>query len=308
MKLFKNIICASLLLTGLSTIAQQDPNRTLYRYNMNLINPAYAGSNGTSSDSPQNLAYDTKSELGINLRSQWVGVQGAPETQSAFFSTGLGKNIGIGVSVINDRTFIEQQTAIMVDLSYRIKVSNGTDLFFGIKAGANSYNANTEGLTTFGLAQDPSLLNIKGGFKPGIGAGALFKGEKFFLAFSVPNITTTERLEQNDGEIKLGNSRTHMYLAGGYDIALGSNLTFKPSAMARYVDAAPLSLDLTAALRYNQKIEIGASYRLNEGIAGLLLFNAADWLDLGYAYESPFDSPIASASKGTHEVFIKFKM
>ncbi len=304
MRLLKNIICSSVLMVGLTTVAQQDPNRTFYRYNMNLVNPAFAGSH----TEPEGTLSGNGAELGINFRSQWAGVEGAPETQTAFFSTGLGNNIGLGVSVINDRTFIEQQTAIAVDVSYRLKVNDRTNLFFGIKAGANSYNANTAGLTNFGLSQDPSLLNIEGGFKPAIGAGLQLKGERYFLAFSVPNITTTERLEQNDGQIKLGDSRTHMYLAGGYDIGLGGNITFKPSAMARYVKAAPLSLDFTVALSFNQKIELGASYRLNEGIGGLLLFNAADWIDLGYAYETPFDSPVQAVSNGTHEVFIKFKM
>lgn len=308
MKLIKNIICASVLMAGVATFAQQDPNRTFYRYNMNLVNPAFAGSASSDSDSYKDRTYEANPELGINFRSQWSGVDGAPETQSAFFSTGLGKNIGLGVSIVNDRTFIEQQTAITIDFSYRLKVTDKTDLFLGIKAGANSYNANTAGLTTFGLSQDPSLLNIEGRFNPSIGAGALLKGEAFFLAFSIPNITSTERLEQNDGEIRLGDSRTHMYLSGGYDIPLGSKVTFKPAAMMRYVEAAPLSIDLTAALNFNQKVELGASYRLNEGIAGLFIFNAADWIDIGYAYEAPFDSPVVAASNGTHEVFMKFKM
>jgi len=304
MRLFKNILCASIFVAGLSTFAQQDPNRTLYRYNMNLVNPAFAGSH----DGPEGTIVDNGAELGIDFRSQWAGVQGAPETQTVFFSTGLGKNVGLGVSVINDRTFIEQQTSVTVDFSYRLKVNDDTNLFLGIKAGGNSYNANTSGLATFGLSQDPSLLNIEGGFKPAIGAGAHLKGKNFFLAFSIPNVTTVERLEQRNGEVKLGDSKTHMYLAGGYDIGLGGNLTLRPSALARYVDAAPLSLDLTMALNFNRKVELGASYRLEEGIGGLLMFNAADWIDLGYAYEAPFDSPVAAGSKGTHEVFIKFKM
>jgi len=295
-------------MAGLSTLAQQDPNRTFYRYNMNLINPAFAGSNSADSDSYRDRIYNAKPELGINFRSQWSGVNGAPETQSVFFSTGLSKKVGLGVSIINDRTFIEQQTAITVDFSYKLKITDKTNLFLGIKAGANSYNANTAGLTTFGLSQDPSLLNIDGRFNPSIGAGALLKGEQFFLAFSIPNITSTERLEQNNGEIRLGDSRTHMYISGGYDIALGSRLTLKPATILRYVEAAPLSIDFTAALSFNQKVELGASYRINEGIAGLFIFNAADWIDLGYAYETPFDSPIVAASNGTHEVFMKFKM
>jgi type IX secretion system PorP/SprF family membrane protein len=304
MKLLKNIVCALGMMVTLATVAQQDPNRNFYRYNMNLVNPAYAGVH----DSSEGTISGHGAELGVNFRSQWAGVQGAPETQTAFFSTRIGKNLGIGISVINDRTFIEQQTAIMVDFSYRVNLNDNTDLFFGIKSGANSYNANTSGLTTFGLSQDSSLLNIEGGFKPAIGAGVYLKGNNYFLAFSLPNLTTTERLEDNDGQIKLGDSRTHIYLSGGYDFSLGDNLIFKPSAMARYVNASPLSLDFTAALSFNQRFEFGASYRLNEGVAGLILINAAEWIDLGYAYETPIDGKSVVPSNGTHEVYIKLKM
>ena len=34
----------------------------------------------------------------------------APETQSFFFSKPMGSKVGLGVSVVNDRTFIENQT------------------------------------------------------------------------------------------------------------------------------------------------------------------------------------------------------
>ena len=52
--------------------AQQDPQYTQYMYNMNVVNPAYAGSRGTLS-------------LGLLGRSQWNSVDGAPK--SLTFST-----------------------------------------------------------------------------------------------------------------------------------------------------------------------------------------------------------------------------
>lgn len=308
MKPLENIICALVLMATAATFAQQNPNRTFYRYHMNLINPAYAGSTSTDSDSYNDKIFDANSEFAIDFRSQWSGVDGAPESQTALYSTGLRKNIGLGVSIINDRTFIEQQTSVALDVSYRLKAGDRTYLYLGIKAGATYYNANTDGLITFGITEDPSLVNIEGGFQPAIGAGALLKGEKFFLAFSIPNLTSTERLEQNNGEVKLGDSRQQMYLAGGYDIALGHNLIFRPAAMANYVAAAPLSLDVTAALSFNRRVELGASYRFSEGIGGFMIFNASNWVAFGYAYEAPFENPVQIGSNGTHEVFMKFKM
>lgn len=295
------MLCAGLLFTGITAMAQQDPNYTFYRYSMNLINPAYAGAH----DGPEGTGANKGSEIGLNIRSQWAGINGAPETQSLFFGTGLGKNVGLGVSVINDRTFIESQTFVGVDFSYRIKLDRGTDLYLGIKAGANSYNVNTAGLTTFGVSADPSLMELDGNFSPNIGAGAYLKGESYFLAFSIPKILTPDRIEQGNGIAQLGRNRVHMYLSTGYDIEIGRGIMFKPSALARYVDAAPLSIDFTGLFSFNNRIDIGAGYRLNESTSALLVVNASDWLDFGYAYEFATENPIGNGSMGTHELFIK---
>lgn len=290
------IILASFFLLAMATaLAQQDPNYTFYRYNMNLVNPAYAGA-------------VEGAELGMNIRSQWSGVMGAPETQSLFFSTPVGRDLGLGISVINDKTFIEKQTSIALDVSYHLTLGFDTNLYLGVKVGANSYNANTEGLTTFGIGSDPSLNDIDGGFSPNIGAGAYLKGKDYFVSLSVPRILTPDRLEQDNGAAKLGTDRVHMYLAAGYDLRIGGEVTFKPSAMVRYVDNAPLSVDITAAFSLNERFEIGAAYRLDEGIGGLIILNATPKIDIGYAYESPFESPVTNISNGTHEVFMKLRL
>jgi len=308
MKLLKNMICASVLMASVSTFAQQDPNRTFFRQSMNLINPAFAGSNSVDSDSFEDKIYNVKSEIGVDFRSQWAGVQGAPETQSVFFSTGLGKNVGLGVSIINDRTFIENQTAIAVDFSYRLKIDDENSLYLGIKAGATSYNANLSGLTTFGIGSDSSLNNIDGGFNPTIGAGALLKGKSYFVSLSTPNFITSDRLQDNDGTARLGQSRSHYYLAAGYDIPISNSIMLKPAGIARYIQATPLSLELNTLFSFNNRIEIGPTYRFNEGIGGIFIFNAAEWVDLGYAYETSANTPVAAQAQGTHEILIKLKM
>lgn len=307
MKLIKNIVCTTLLVSTFTVVAQQDSNRSFFKQSMNLINPAFAGSQRAFEDS-NNRNTMGKSELGLNLKSQWAGVDGAPETQSFFFASEMGKNVGLGVSVINDRTFIEDQTAIAVDFSYRVKMDDYNYLYLGLKAGANSYNANLSGLTTFGIGSDPSLNNISGGFNPTIGVGAVLKGEHYFVSISTPNFITNDRLQDRDGTARLGSSRPHFYLAGGFDFALSRSLNLNTAGIARYVDAAPVSLEFNALFDFNGKIQFGPTYRLRESIGGLFIFNAAQWVDIGYAYEGASSSPVASQSMGSHEILLKLKI
>jgi type IX secretion system PorP/SprF family membrane protein len=307
MKLIKNIVCTAAMTISVTAFGQQDTNRAFFKQAMNLVNPAFAGSQNAFVDS-QRSNLGNKSEIGIDFRSQWAGVEGAPETQSVFFSSNMGKNVGLGVSVVNDRTFIENQTSIAVDFSYKLKLDDYNYVYLGIKAGATSYNANLAGLTTFGFGSDPSLNNINGGFNPTVGAGALLKGAHYFVSLSTPNFITSERLEDNDGTARLGQSRPHFYFAGGYDFSLGGSMTLRAAGIARYVEATPLSMEFNTLLDFNNKIQLGPTYRIGEGIGGLFIFNAAGWIDLGYGYEVASNSPVASQSMGTHEIFMKLKM
>jgi len=276
-------------------MAQQDPSYIFYRYSMNFVNPAYAGAGD-------------RTEFAANVRSQWSGVAGAPETQSFLASTHMGKNVGLGVSIINDKTFIETQTSVAIDFSYKVQWDNYTNIYFGLKASGNSYNANTDGLMTFGIQGDPSLMNIDGGITPNIGAGVYFQNRKLSLSLSAPSILRPRRLEQENGTARLGRNKLHVYLMGAYDIEINDKLLLKPSSMVRYVENAPISVDLTAALRYDETFEIGAAYRLNEGLAGFVLLKLANSFDIGYAYEANVESSLNNTNNGSHEIFLKLTL
>lgn len=275
--------------------AQQDPNYTMYRYNMNLINPAYAGANESI-------------DFGINIRSQWSNIKGAPETQSFIFGSPMGKNVGLGLSVISDKTFIEKQTSVALDFSYHLKLNDAYSLYFGLKAGLNSYDANTDGLVTYGIMPDSSLMNLNGVLNPNFGAGIYLKHEDYFLSFSVPKILSPDRLEEENGIATVGMDKLHLYLSGGYNFVLNESVILKPSTLIRYVEASPLSIDLTVVLEFNNYFQIGAAYRINESMSGIILFNASKSMQIGYAYETPFENSIRNIDNGTHEVMMKLRL
>ncbi|WP_262494010.1 PorP/SprF family type IX secretion system membrane protein [Maribacter ulvicola] len=286
---------ATALLFATAMYGQQDPNYTFYRYNMNIYNPAFAGSSDVA-------------ELSLGMRSQWAGVEGAPQSQSAIFDMPLGKNIGVGASILNDKTFIEQQTWVGIDVSYNIQLSEDHRLYFGIKGSANSYDANTQGLVTYGVGQDGALMDFKGRFTPNVGAGLYLKHYRYFVSLSAPKLFTPDRLQEEDGNAYLGTDRLHTYLSGGYTFILGGKIDLKTMGMLRYVNAAPLSTELTAILDFGQRFELGTSYRFNESVSGLFLLNISSGFRLGYAYEAATQSAISGMESGTHELFMKIQL
>lgn len=287
------MILALFFVKGL--MAQQDPHYTFYRYNMNILNPAYAGSTESA-------------ELVLGLRSQWAGVEGAPESQSAIFGTSVGKKVGLGLSILNDRTFIENQTWIAVDVSYHIKLNDGNLLYFGLKGSANSYDANTQGLLTYGVGQDGTLMDFESRFTPNVGAGVYLKNDRYFVSISVPKLLTPDRLQERDGNAFLGTDRMHGYLSGGYDFLLSKSLELQTMGMLRYVDSSPLSYELTTIFDFNRKFNLGASYRFSESVSGLFMFKINSGFNIGYAYETALEKPIDGLDSATHELFMRLAL
>ena len=109
--------------------AQQDPQYTQYMYNMNVVNPAYAGSRGTLS-------------LGLLGRTQWTGVDGAPNTFTFDAHAPLGRRVGMGLSVIADEIGPAKEQNIYVDFSYTITTSDVGKLAFGLKGGVTLLDVN----------------------------------------------------------------------------------------------------------------------------------------------------------------------
>ncbi len=293
MKYIKNTLTiVTFLLIG-TLYAQQEPNYSLYRYSMNVINPAYAGADGSTS-------------LTANLRSQWVDVQDSPETQSFFFATPVGKRVGLGASIVNDRTFIEKQTSFSIDFSYQVPISDNTNVYLGLKAGGSTYNLDRAGLSNYSVfPSDPALGNIDTGFKPNVGIGGYLLNEKYFISLSMPSLLLSQSINNNDGRVTYSTDKTHIYLSGGYNFALSDSVEFRPYTMIRYVGGSPLSADINASFRFFSKFEIGVAYRTDEAITGLVVLDLADWAKIGYAYDGSTRSEISGVSQGTHEILFR---
>jgi type IX secretion system PorP/SprF family membrane protein len=175
MKTLKTITFVSCLTLGAMTVqAQQVPMYTHYMYNTLAVNPAYAGSR------------DALTLTGL-YRSQWVGFKGAPETQTFTMHTPLrNEHIGLGLAVVNDKIGPVNNTSVVGDFAYRIKLNEKSKLAFGISAGANLFQAN---LSALNLDQqtDPTFQNnVNNHVTPNVGFGAYYSRERFYAGVSSP--------------------------------------------------------------------------------------------------------------------------
>lgn len=299
MKLLKILSIAICLLSASTAFAQQLPQFTQYMFNTISINPAYAGSR------------ETFSAVGLH-RSQWVGLEGGPETQTLSIHTPLrNEKIGLGLSFVNDALGYENFSYIYGDFSYTIQTGANSKLAFGIKAGFTHYNLDQELLTDPSVVNDPFFNDVSNRWSPNVGAGFYWHSQRWYLGLSAPRILNTDYNNGRQGEVGyVALERISYYFTGGYVFDLNGTTKFKPSALLKATNGAPLSFDLSANFLFNDTFWIGAGYRINESaaaIGGIADFQVSKQLRVGYAYEYPI-SDIRAYTSGTHEVLLMFEV
>ena len=283
------------LLMGVMLYGQQDPHYTQYMYNQNVLNPAYAGTRGDLS-------------IGLLGRTQWVGIEGAPDTQTLNIHGMTGLGLGVGGSLIHDRIGPIDETNMMLDLSYGIRVSERGKLSFGVKGSYNMINRLMNSATEIIDQGDPFFdMDTKSSY-PNIGAGLMYYTDKFYVGLAVPEILESFEYTNASNHITTDVSDTRHYFATmGYVFDLSNNLKLKPSFMLKMVKGAPISLDLNTSLFINELFEVGLSYREGDSIDALLGVQATPNIRVGYAYDHTL-TPLGNYNSGSHELMLLFDL
>lgn len=270
-----------------TVFGQQDPQYTQYTYNMNVLNPAYAGSRGVAS-------------IGLLGRTQWVGLEGAPRTMTFSAHAPVGNAVGLGLSVIHDEIGPAKEDNIYADFSYTIFTGEEGRLAFGLKAGVTFLNVRHLNMV------DPDPLNMPiNETSPNFGAGLMYYNNRFYAGLSAPNFLETRHLEKEAGIVSTASERMHYFLTAGYVFDVADNLKLKPSTMIKATSGAPLSVDLSLNLLVDERIEIGLSHRFDDSISGLVGFQVNDDFRIGYAYDYT-TTRFGDFNAGTHEILLLF--
>ncbi|MBY8964061.1 PorP/SprF family type IX secretion system membrane protein, partial [Flavobacterium sp. D11R37] len=220
-----------------------------YMYNMNVINPAYAGSK-------ENLAF------GLLYRAQWVDVEGAPTTGTFSGHSPVGKNVGLGLSAIVDEIGPVTETNVYADFSYTLNLGGEHRLALGIKAGATFHDVGLYSEIGNGFVPqpgDPAFQENVNNTYFNVGAGFFYYTNNYYLAFSVPNMLKSKHLDLTDNgqEYEFGSEVSHYFLTGGYVFQLSENTKMKPSFMVKSsFDVSP-SVDGSLNFLFFERFEIG---------------------------------------------------
>lgn len=297
-KLMLTLICVTAAMAGL--MAQQDAQYTQYMYNTVTVNPAYAGSRGVLSIA------------GLH-RSQWIGLDGAPRTQTLNVHSPVSERVGLGLSIVNDEigNGTNQETYFDGVFSYTIPLSREQKLSFGIKAGGHLLNVDFNKLANYNNeAANSGLANIDQKFSPNFGAGVYYHTEQFYVGLSIPNFLTTKHFDDSaSGTSFLAEERLNFYGIVGYVFEPNQRLKFKPALLVKAVQGAPLQVDASANFLLNDKFTLGAAYRWDAAVSALFGFQINDKFLIGLAYDRETTELGGTRfNDGSFEVLLRYEL
>jgi len=294
----KRIIGFLIMLISVTGFAQQDAQYTQYMYNTIVVNPAYAGSRQAMS-------------IFALHRTQWVGIDGAPVTNSFSINTPINESkVGLGLSFVNDKIGPSEENNIAADFSYTIPASEKYKISFGLKASANLLNVDFSKLQY--QPGDPIIQedNIDNKFSPNIGVGFYLHSDNSYIGISAPNLIETEHFDKSatsSSTSHIATEKINYYLIAGYVFDLSPSVKFKPSLQTKYVQGAPLQVDVSANFMLNEKFVAGLSYRWSAAVSATVGFQVSDSFFVGYAYD--FDTTdLAQYNSGSHEIFLRYEL
>jgi type IX secretion system PorP/SprF family membrane protein len=284
-------------LLSIASYAQQDAQYTQYMYNTVVVNPAYAGSRQAMS-------------IFALHRTQWMGIEGAPVTNSFSINTPVNESkVGLGLSFVNDQIGPSDENTIAVDFSYTIPANEKYKMSFGLKASANLLNVDFTKLDQY--PGDPIFEeNIDNKFSPNIGVGFYLHSDKGYFGLSAPNLIETEHFDgsaTSSSSSHIATEKINYYLIAGYVFDLNPNLKLKPSLQTKYVQGAPLQVDVSANFMLNEKFVAGLAYRWSAAMSAMVGFQVSDSFFVGYSYDWD-TTDLADYNSGSHEIFLRYEL
>lgn len=302
--------------------AQQKPQYTQYVFNNLLINPAVTG-------------IENYIDVKTGYRSQWTGLDGAPVTSYITFSAPFGSDFvqgdaaamssgndanpysrlytqnyeaaaphhGIGFQVVSDQAGPINTTNIDATYAYHLGLTSNFNLALGVAAGLNHISLNTS-LITLENPLDPAIANGNNSqWKPDLSIGIWGYSSNYYFGVSAQQLLPQNLYFSTNNNISQAKTKPQLFVTGGFKVFINDDMTLLPSALVKFISPLPVAYDLNMKLAFRDRFWIGASYRNQDSVAGLVGLNISSLINIGYSYDYT-TSALRTVSSGTHEIVI----
>ena len=302
MKSISKLMIAMFMLTSMGAIAQQDAQYTQWMFNKLSLNPGYAVSSDHACAS-------------VLHRSQWVGLEGAPTSQSFNVRVPLtGKNVGLGLSINHDKIGPTNSWQFNGIYAYRFDFDNDHKLGIGLQGSIRNYRVKFSETTALQTGDGQLSTADESRMIPNFGIGLYYYTPKYFIGLSIPHLLEGDLTFFNNQQSNTDFSREerHAFLMAGVVFDLNDAIKLKPSLLLKYVKDTPFDADLHASLIFYDTFWAGLTYRMGgignsvgESLDVVLQLQLSRAIRLGFAYDFTL-SKVRDYSDGTFEVVLDY--
>ena len=271
--------------------AQVNENLLMERFNMNAFNPAYAGSEGRV--------------ISFTTRSTWQGVSDAPKMNYFYYSGNPKNNLALGLSIINNKVFVDERTLYSIDASYQLTVGGGKTLNLGVKAGVHTKFTDIEAIQRLTNTPNSAIPDITRETYPVFGFGALYRSQKFYISFSIPNFLNP--IKYTDNESFIGDEKPSTYFLAGYKLNLGGfNSSLNPFISSKVIPSIGNTVHLGGTYDYKGVFEVGGGYKSTRYMNVIAIVKTNFGLSLAYAHDFRGAANDVEVQRTGNEIFLKF--
>lgn len=275
-----------------SAWGQSEAIYTFNLFNQLNFNPAYAGSKEVL-------------DAGLIYRNQWwSGVDGSPKNINLYGHMPFAnRTSGIGLNILTDKIGLDKLLTVGADYAYRIRFNRGNVLAIGIGARVENARSDWDEVNDAVEAGDNNIgTGVESKTTFNVGPGVYFKNTKFYLGASLPRMLANSLYNETD---KFSGKVNTWFLQGGLTLPIGQNIELLPNVQARINPSAPFDLDANLNVMFNDAFMIGAMYRLDDSIDGLLVYQFKNGLRIGAALDFTL-SDLKKATDGSFEVMLGY--
>ena len=296
----KHLIVLALIFSAffLKSFGQVEPVLTQYMFNMQPVNPAYAGM-------WEKIGFSTL------IRKQWAGINRSPLTQVFSFHTPTkNERVGLGLNVTNDHYGLENKLGVFGDYAYEISLTTQRRLRLGLKYGFVNYK---NPLTQYQLYPDGQYdeafaedVDLK--FLPNFGVGAFLYDESYYMGISIPKMLKNG-YTANINNYNIEAQVQTVYLMAGYVFRFiqYNYLVFKPTMMLTYNRGLALQHDIGINFMIREKLWLGLMSRSGNAVSFVSNWIMDNNLRLGFAMDLTYNE-IFPYQYGTYEISLGFDM
>lgn len=295
------LLCLGFLFLAGGLWSQQQEHYTQFMYNKMYFNPAFAGSN----EAPC---------LTTLLRAQWLGIEGAPQSQVVSFNTPLfNQRVGAGITLLHESIGLTDWYTAEAAYAYRIRMGRGT-LALGLSGSIRFLQADFNAASPIQPITDDQAIpmSMQSKYVPNFGAGLYYTSHKFYLGAAVPRLLETNIDLADTGET-ISREVPHAYLMGGFIVNFSEKVQFQPQWLLKYVSGAPFDADFNLNFIFADRFTTGVSYRLggseNQGFGESLSLvfgvQISEPLFFGIAYDATI-SGLSDYNNGSMEGLIRY--